>query len=172
MRLVAIIITLLWALSSSAQLFVTDSIAALFADRALDPVEGVWQWPDDGAVILISRHTASSFTITLLDSPRPEVPPGKVIGKLISAPELGHYDCRLQSSSLGAGSPSSNDCHVSISDSDFLIFSPYRRHDSLSIKRLIPYMFRLGLVRSSRPNRLDGPRRIYPPSTPLSDIIL
>lgn len=155
-----------------AQTFVNDSIAAIFADRTLDPVEGVWQWPDDGAIMLVRRHTATSFDIYLLDSPRADIRPGVKIGELISAPASGNYDCHLSPSALGSGKARSHDCHVAISEGNRLIFKPYRRHDSLSLLRLVPYVLRVGFLRSTRPDNLDGARRIYPPSTLITDITL
>lgn len=155
-----------------AQTFVSDSIADLFANRTPDPVEGVWQWPDDGAVMLICRRTSTSFTISLLDSPRPDIRPGTVIGTLISAPKAGDYDCHFSPESLGRGKARSKDCHVSVTDDNRLVFRPYRRHDSLSPLRLVPYIFRVGLLRSTRPDNLDGARRVYPTTTAITDITL
>lgn len=163
MRLRLLIIAILGAvLGSAAQTFVSDSIAGLFAGRVLDPVEGVWKWPDDGAVMLVARRTPTSFTITLLDSPRPSLRPGTQIGWLISAPERGQYDCHLDPSALGSGKARSKDCRVSIVDSDRLLFSPYRRGDTFSLRRLVPYLLRVGFLSSTRPGTLDGARRVYP----------
>ncbi len=147
--------------------FVSDSIANMLNGRTLDPAEGIWQWPDDGAVMLICRTTASSFSISLLDSPRAEIRPGTIVGKLIASPKAGEYDCHLDPAALGSGKARSSDCHVYLTDSHHLTFSPYRRNDTFSLRRLIPYLLRVGFLRSNRPSDIDGARRIYPEPTPL-----
>lgn len=163
MRLLSVIIFLLATIGSSGQIFVSDSIVSLFAGRVTDPVEGVWKWPDDGATMLICRRTPTSFTITILDSPRPGVRPGTKIGQLISAPQRGEYDCHIDPSALGTGKARGKDCRVTLVEGDRLMFSPYRRNDSFSLRRLVPYLLRVGFSSSNRPTTLDGARRIYPP---------
>lgn len=162
MRAAVAVIMLLVNCAASAQLYVTDSIRALFDGRELDPAEGVWQWPDDGAVMLITRRANDSFTITLLDSPRCDIAPGTVAGTMLRAPGEGYYDATLAKSTPGKRSLRGSTCEVRLMPGGRISFTPYRSRDTYSLYRLVPYFFRVGFRSENRPSELDGAIRLYP----------
>ena len=132
---------------------------------ALDPIEGIWQWPDDGAVMEIKACSETAFTIVLLDSPDLTIKPGTEIGRAVSTPRKGSYDATI--STRGALRPGaklkSEYCVISVTDHGTLVFKPYRTGLRVNILRLFPYFRRIRpYYEDSRPDDIDGPRRIYP----------
>lgn len=57
--------------------------------EVLSPVEGIWEYPADGVVVLIRRNglKASTYDITVLESEDPRLGNGICIGHLIETPE-------------------------------------------------------------------------------------
>ncbi len=153
---------LLAALGANAQMYATDSIRALFAGRELDPAEGVWQWPDDGAVMLITRRANDAFTISLLSSPRCDMEPGTVVGTLLRGPN-DRYDARLETKTPGRHALRGSTCLVQVMPGGRLSFTPYHNRDSYSLFRLAPYFFRIGFRSEDRPAQMDAAVKLYPP---------
>ncbi len=56
-------------------------------DNMLDQVEGIWEYPEDGARVLIQSDPAipGSFTLTVLSTPDCRLEPGDIIGRLYSS---------------------------------------------------------------------------------------
>lgn len=139
-------------------------VEALFADRLLDPIEGVWQFPADGASIVIVKNTSTTFDIFLLDSPRLDVKPGTLVGSAVVSPKKNYYDGELKPRNLGnklkLGSQSVT---FTVNDGGTLSIRPYSDGYKVSFRRWLGYFLKISITRdNSRPKDLDGARRIYP----------
>ncbi len=139
--------------------------ATAFSARALDPIEGIWQWPDDGAVMKIEALSETAFSIVLLDSPDLTIKPGTEIGRAVATPRKGSYDAAINTrEALRPGAKlKSEQCVISVTDHGSLVFKPYRAGLRVNLLRLFPYFHRVRpYYEDSRPDDIDGPRRIYP----------
>lgn len=147
-------------LSARAQWSMASAREAL-SGRPLDPVEGVWQFPADGATLLITRASATTFRIVLLDSPDLSAKPGTEIGTAVVTATAGHYDASLSSRQLGNKRLKQNTMELIATDDGALQFKPYREKSSVSLKRWLYYFFRVNVVNGSSPSN-TGALRLYP----------
>lgn len=150
------------SLSAAASPWDGDSIASIFAGRVLDPIEGVWQMPDDGAAILITRAATDAYAIILLDSPRLDAEPGTVLGRAVASPEPGTYDATLHTSDLGHKRIKGTTMVLKIIDGRNLQFRPYSEKWSLSLRRWFYRVLRVTPVKGRAPEGLVGAKRVYP----------
>lgn len=139
-------------------------VESLFKDRALSPIEGVWQFPADGATIAIVASSASTFDIFLLDSPRLDVRPGTPVGEAVATPSDNCFDGVLESKKFGKdGKLNSPSVTFTVNSNGALVIKPYKTGYSVSFKRWFYRMFGLSLVENNRrPAGLDGARRLFP----------
>lgn len=153
---------LLWL--SSCLLFLSVSLSC-FASPADGSIEGIWQWPDDGATMEIKAFSETAYTITLLDSPDLTIPPRTEIGRAVATPRKGSFDATIYTrDALRPGAKlKSERCIITLTDNGTLVFAPYRTGIRIDLLRLFPYFWRIRPYRDdSRPNDIDGPRRIFP----------
>ncbi len=139
-----------------------ESIRQALDRENLDPIEGVWQFPDDGAVMLITRASATTFDIVLLDSPRLDVPPGVTIGTATLTPTEGIYDAKLDNKPLGSNSLKKSTTTIAVTSDGVLRIKPYSEGWTVSLRRWIPYFLRVSIKENLKPEGLTGARRIYP----------
>ncbi len=139
-------------------------VEALFADRVLEPIEGVWQFPADGATMVIVKHSSTTFDIFLLDSPRLDIKPGTLIGSAVVSPKRNYYDGELKPRQLGNKTKlGKQSVTFTVNDGGTLSIRPYSDGYKLSFRRWISYFFKISVSRDNgRPKDLDGARRIYP----------
>ena len=154
------LIGLALALSANAKPWDRDSIAQILSGRVLEPIEGLWQWPDDGTLALISRSSESTFDLIIIDSPRLDIMPGTVMGKAVATPQVNIYDARIYS---GSGEKATK-CTITTTDGGrHLAFEGYREGKRVSLWRWLPYMFRITVRdNAGRPKGLEGPVKVYP----------
>lgn len=133
---------------------------------------GIWQFGGDGAIFEIrpqaGRHGV--YDLWLLESPDLSAPSGIIFGHMESTGRDNYYDVTLYEA-LKAGKRSAK---LSKTKSFIFNFNPregsvviteYRTGPRLSLRRWIPYLFRVAVDRTeSRPSGIDGARRISPPS--------
>lgn len=140
----------------------SDSIASIFAGRHPDAIEGVWQFPADGATLLIEKKTATTYQILMLESPSLDVRPGTPIGSAVTTPAANTYDAHLDSKRLGNKRLKKADAALTIVDGH-LCFKPYSTGKRVAFWRWVPYFFRVGVFNeNTRPSNLDGADKIYP----------
>lgn len=140
----------------------SDSIAAIFGGRQPDPIEGLWQFPADGASLLIVKQSATTYDIAIIDSPRLDVKPGTHIGMAVTTPTKGTYDARLDSKPLNNKHLKKATVALTVNDG-YLRFTPYSRGKRVTFWRWLPYLFRVGVYDdNSRPGNLDGAAKVYP----------
>ncbi len=139
-------------------------LEALFADRLLDPIEGVWQFPADGASLVIVKESSTTYDIFLLDSPRLDVKPGTLIGSAVTTPKRNYYDGELKPRHLGDKTKlGTQSVTFTVNDGGTLSIRPYSDGYKISLRRWFNYFFKISISRdNSRPKDLDGARRVYP----------
>lgn len=161
-RSAAMLMCMVAALLSHADTWDQDSITKALSNHELDIIEGVWQFPDDGARLMILRSTAYTYNIILLDSPRLDVRPGIVIGKAKITPIPRTYDAVLSNSSSGDKSLRKSTTKLVVTPEGMLRLSPYSQGLSVSFRRWIPYFLRLTFKINDKPDGLEGAVRVYP----------
>jgi len=140
----------------------SDSIASIFAGRQPDPIEGLWQFPADGAALLIEKKTATTYEIKILESPRLDVRPGTVLGTAVTTPTDGTFDAHLDSKPINNKRLKKADVAITLIDGH-LCFKPYSTGKRVAFWRWIPYFFRVSVFNeNTRPANLDGADKIYP----------
>ena len=139
-----------------------DSLASIFADRQLEPIEGVWQIHDDGAMLLIAKESQSTFTIILLDSPLLDAPTGVAIGRAVATADADRYDATLERGAIADSKLRPTRLVLSVTSDGMLRFAPYSTGVKLNLKRWVPYLLRIVEKNNSRPEGLIGARRIFP----------
>lgn len=141
-----------------------EYIRNMYAGRKLTPIEGVWQFPGDGAIIAITASSATTCDIIVLDSPKLNVAPGTHIGTAVLTAKNGTYDGTLKSREFGKkGKLGSENVTFNIAEGGRLIVRPYSTGLSLSFRRWFYRIFGLSIVNNNtRPKDIDGALRIYP----------
>ncbi len=158
----AMLICVAAATVSHAQTWNQAAIDSALTSHHLNIIEGVWQFPDDGARLLILRSTSTTYEIILLDSPRLDVRPGIVIGKAKVTPTSRTYDAELSSNPSGDKSLRKSTSKLVVTPGGMLRLSPYSQGYSISFRRWIPYLFRLTFKRTDKPDGLNGAVKVYP----------
>lgn len=141
-----------------------EYVCSLFDGRKLEPIEGVWQFPDDGATIVIVKHKSTTFDIFLLDSPKLSIRPGTLIGSAVVSPKNNYYDGSLNSASLGQKARiGSQNVTFTVGSNGTLAVRPYSTGVKVSFRRWMSYFLKFSIMdNNKRPHDLDGARRIYP----------
>lgn len=160
---VGILVFLVPFLSVSAE-WNEKYVRDLFSGRLIDPIEGVWQFPADGASIVIVKATSTTFDIFLLDSPRLDVKPGTLVGSAVVSPKRNYYDGELKPRNLGKKMKLGNQSVTfTVNDNGTLTIRPYSDGYKVSFRRWLNYFLKISITRDNgRPKDLDGARRIYP----------
>lgn len=137
-----------------------------------DPVEGIWQMNAVGGGALFSVIASPGrpgvFELRLLEAPDWRVEPGALCGEVRAASRPGVYDCRM-AASPGAEKPLGLGKYTATLELDAadgrLIFKPYSTTRRVSLRRWIPYFFRIVVhEENTRPRDLEGAVRVYPPA--------
>ena len=149
-----------------ALLTLTLLLAALCA-LAADPIVGRWRILGSSDVVDIRpADVADEFVMLWVDGDDCSIMPGTVVGRLTAAPAPGLYDCRMPIDPTGDTNPKVWEATVTISPSDpyTFTFGHYERRNSLNVRNLLPRWLRVSVSRKdSRPNNLDGARRVDSP---------
>lgn len=151
---------------------IADSIAARLDSLRSDPLEGLWRIGagDDEVLFAIAPAPGREnvFDILLLESPDWRMPEGTVCGHASASGKPGVYDCRMLASPLDRDPARIRHFTSALELSDEgrrLVFRPYSSSPRISLRRWIPYFFRVGVIeKDTRPNDLLGAVRIYPPA--------
>lgn len=150
------------------RLLMTALAAFVLAQGAVaaDPLEGDWKINGDGATL---RFVASSgeggrLDVLWLDGPALDIAPLTVIGSAVPGAAAGTYDCCLDTG-LGRQRRRATFA-LRLNGDGGLAFEAYRRRARISLWRLVPYLFRVSVIKQTdRPSGLDGARRVgAPPS--------
>lgn len=156
-----------------------EEVRLRMASRMLDPIEGIWQFTGEGAVVAIERRNSEfglpSYSMTVIDSPQRSLLPGTPMASITSTVKSATFEAviltHFNASSMKLSRPKK---FLLILNDERLTIKPVKAKLSLNILRLIPYAYRLGLsYRDHRPDDLDGCVRIFPaPSKPIIPVHL
>lgn len=132
-----------------------------------DALEGEWRIYGEGAVLRVNppEREGGPMEIVWMDGPAVRLLPGTVIGTARPGAAPGLYDFSVQVDPTGRA----RSRHVTFAarlsqDGDDLIFETYDTRRRVSIWRIVPYFFRVGLTKGDRrPDGLDGARRTDAP---------
>ncbi|MDE7153591.1 MAG: hypothetical protein K2O00_03990 [Muribaculaceae bacterium] len=165
------LLTLLLLLPSLALGSVTLSpqrIDSLIAQTpACVPVEGVWRFMPDNAAIAILRQPGQSaatgplsFDIYLYSTVTARLKPGTLIGTLQATPEHDTYKASMLIDPA-SGSARHKEFTLRLKDPSHLTFTPRKKGLSISLWRLIPYLFRVSII-DNRGDELNGCVKLKP----------
>lgn len=149
-----------------------DEAVARLDSLRLDPVEGLWRMSPAGGGALFSILAAPGrqgvFEMRLLEAPDWRVPENALCGELRAASRRGVYDCRMAADpskqSFGRTFSDHTATMELAADGSRLIVRPYSRKRRISLRRWLPYFFRISVYEeNTRPDDLDGAVRVYPP---------
>lgn len=154
----------------------------LLAETARDPVEGIWDTAGTGTTVAIVAGTppdtprthAATYLIVVVDSPRPRIHPGTVIGVCTPYARPHTYDCLMYTQSDGRQFSAPRRFTLTLADNTHLTMAEVRSGLKAAISFTLPLMRFLRLrinSRDDRPDGLDGFIRLWPvtatpPATP------
>lgn len=143
----------------------TLALAAALAAGAADPLEGDWQVNGGGATLRFAAARDGSLDIVWLDGPALDIAPGTCIGSAVPGASRGLYDCRVETALDGSGKRRATTFALRLdAGADSFSMEAYRRNRRISVRRLLPYLFRVAVIESpNRPAGLDGARRLGAP---------
>ena len=135
------------------------ALAPLFLSAQVqDAVSGRWRLTSGGAEIEIAQTPAKagSYVIRYVDGPDMSIPPGKEIGEMHSTPTPGRFLAHMRSNPARAHSKRRS-LIVTLKSEGSLSFQPYRSGMSISLWRLLPYLFRVTVVQpGQQPAETEG----------------
>ena len=154
-----------------------DSVIENLKQAPLHSIEGVWQFVDNGAEIVIEQYTPDAlynapthlYRIIIISSPMLSISPGTIMGYITTTAKANTYDARIYTQGELSGILSKPDKFtLTLNDDKYLSFSKYKKTIKANLWRWLPYVYRIGLtINDTRPKGLDGCIRIYPhPKTP------
>ena len=152
-----------------------DSVSSLLAELPRENAEGIWQASADGATVAIipghpagTRGAAASHLIVIIDSPRPAIPPGTVMGWMRATAKPGCYHGAMFTRCEGPSLTTPKDFTFNMADNTHLTFTPVKGGLKIHPWRLLPYAFRFVLreERANLPDDLEGFIRVSPCASP------
>lgn len=161
-KIILAIFAVLSAVTVQSASLNADSIKSIFSDRRLAGIEGVWQFPSDGAIVLITRSSASIFDVVMVDSPNLNSVNGKKIGNLTITAFDNKFDAKFENKSLFNKDINASHAVITLTQDDALKIEPYTTGKKVNLRRWIPYLYRVIEDNNTRPKGLDCARRLYP----------
>lgn len=136
-------------------------------DNALSPVEGIWEYPEDGARVLIQADKAipGSFSITVLSTPDCRLEPGDIIGRLYSSIDQRQFRLEQWTGKNKITFIKPCDCLAVLStDGETIRVKSPKTKLKINLNTILPRFWRI--VRVSVSNPLDdlpaGMIKVYP----------
>ena len=151
-----------------------DLVKERLAAMPLHIIEGIWQFPSDGATIVIERDGAcdspesgatANYTMKILRSPVRSILPGTEMGTLTATSKRGVYTASIFTDTDGGSRMIKPKRFIlTLNDDGHLSFRKQGKSIKIQLWRLLPYVSRLGIrINDDSPRDLDGCRRVYPP---------
>ncbi|MDE6298513.1 MAG: hypothetical protein K2M10_02520, partial [Muribaculaceae bacterium] len=134
-----------------------DAAKEICDELPLDPIEGIWIYPQDNVTVLVrklpspSLSAADTYQLMVVEATDCRLNPGDVIGKMVASPELNKFTLSLFTSKKGGVMEKSSDCLATLSkDGESMVLSReksrFRIRINLNPNSLLPYLWR-SLVR-------------------------
>ncbi len=102
--------------------------------------------------------------MVIVDSPRPGMRPGTVMGWASPAATPGKWDARIFTRTDGRELHTPRRFTLTLADDNHITFTPASSGIKISLWRMMPYIFRAGVRETAPPDGLDGLLRLWPPS--------
>lgn len=133
---------------------------------SLHPVEGIWEYPEDGLTTLVRRLPASGhYELVVIESDDTRVSPGEVIGTMQSSADPGVFRLTLATRGLSQNFGAPMECLATLSKDGTAIYVKARKHTiKLSPAWILPRFWRIARIQTSDPlEKLPaGMIRLYP----------
>lgn len=133
----------------------------------LTPVEGIWEYPDDGARVLIQSDPTApgSFTISVLSTPDCRLEAGDIIGRLHPSVDARQFRLEQWTHKDKQLFNKAENCHATLSsDGETLRVKSPKLKFKINLNTLLPRFWRI--VRVSYDNPADdlpaGLIKVYP----------
>jgi hypothetical protein len=148
------------------------TVKAGLTHNPLPGIGGIWNATDDGAEIAIINGAAAGLSglsdmgalIVVLQSPRPGIVAGTVMGWCTPAAKAGYYNCTMFTDCDGTTLSNAKEFTMHLSDASHLSLTEIHNGVEVVAWRAIPFMFRSFLrERRDRQRDLDGLIRQWPP---------
>jgi hypothetical protein len=150
---------------------VPDSITEKYSDRVVAPLEGVWQFADDGATLAIyaDSNTLGDYTIVCIDSPDLRLAPGTVLGSASSSLGNGKdYSAKLYTDVSDSGVPTKRTSFKVRLNDGIIEMTAIKGPFKLDIWMLYRFYVTMSVHQTNGTKTLRA-RRIYPDSLPTAD---
>ena len=125
-----------------------DSLRAIFEETDMQPLEGIWRYPNENITLAIMRHTAPgdiAYRLILVSSDDLELLPGTVMGYIATTAVPNKYTLWLYSEKDHITLKNPLECVATLnSDNTSLTINPTRvtAKVRLNITRFLPSLFR------------------------------
>lgn len=154
---------------------VRDSVVSRLSHHPLGHIEGLWQVGADQAVIAIERcadpavalQSSEIYQLIIVDSPRPSIAPGTILGYAAPSGRPDTYDARIYTSSLRSllGKQAKFTLTLNADDTHISII-PAKKKWRILLRQTFSFLTRVGFYADPSATReIDGLTRIFPPST-------
>lgn len=145
-----------------------ESEAKVWCDNfATNPVEGIWEYPEDNTRVLIKPDTKvpGAFTLTVIGSPDCRLTPGDVIGRLYPSIDTRQFRLQQYTHKDNIEFLKSHECQAILSkDNESIRVKSQKLKFKINPTMLLPRFWRV--VRFSIDNPVDdlpaGLIKIYP----------
>lgn len=148
------------------------SVELRLQSMPLNNIEGIWQFPSDGALVVIERFIPDNYRddgveryrLVVVQSPRLSVRPGTIMGYMIPSAKKGYYDARIYTSFDGGINLNTPKKFIlKHSDDARLSFVEHKTGVKVNLWRMVPYMFRYSISKQdNRPEEMNGCIKIFP----------
>ncbi len=142
------------------------------SELPMSTIEGIWQFADNGALVVIERYDSESgrsdgmlrYRMVVLYSPRLSVRPGTVMGYISMSAKEDMFDARVYTSFDGGAKLSGlKDFRLKLASDSRLSFIKDRSGVKLNLWRFLPYMYRYSVsIKDDRPRDMDGCIKVFP----------
>lgn len=143
----------------------------LLIEKRQNPLEGIWESSGEGTRVAIipgsapgsPRSLAGNYLIVLLDSPRPRLQPGTVIGVCTPYAKPHNYDCLMYTRTDGRRFWSAKRFTLNLADDTHLTMTEVHSGLKVTFGFTLPSIRFLRISnRNDRPSDLDGFIRLWP----------
>lgn len=160
------------AIATLAMLFSVDiaaydvqsSYKTRFDNRVLTPVDGLWLW-SSGAIVAIETNVNGNMRLTLVESPDPAIDTPTVIGTGRFTGDPNKFELKLKRNPNGKNSSERKTYNfvAELSHDNQLSLEPKKTGGlKLNLWRLLPYLFRMSVVKTEKDTPTDGAIKIWP----------
>lgn len=135
--------------------FPTEKDARIWCDtNVLNPVEGIWEYPDDGAKVVIQADPSApgTFTISILSTADCRLNAGDVIGSLHPSVDARQFRLEQWTGKDRISFKKSENCHAILSaDGESLRVKAPKMKLKVNLNTLLPRFWRLIKVSYDNP---------------------